>query len=139
MELIYPSLRRVTKNQQEPGIMVRSVVPRQLADKLREMATRESRTQRNDCTVAGKGCRERVTLRRFLGSFIPNTASAAYRAISLCADNTDQKASAEISRNYRGPMRAAFSSRHRVRRALPGLRAFTVATQRFVYAGNAIK
>lgn len=33
-----------TRNQLEPGIVVRSVVQRELADKLREMAARENRT-----------------------------------------------------------------------------------------------
>jgi CopG-like RHH_1 or ribbon-helix-helix domain, RHH_5 len=42
--LIHPSLRRATKYQREPGIVVRSVVPRELADKLRERAARENRT-----------------------------------------------------------------------------------------------
>jgi hypothetical protein len=39
MTLIHPSLKRATKHQREPGIAVRSVVARELADKLRMMAT----------------------------------------------------------------------------------------------------
>jgi len=44
MTLIHPPSRRATKTQREPGIVVRAVVPRELADKLREMASRENRT-----------------------------------------------------------------------------------------------
>ena len=45
MTLVYPSFVRAIKNQRDdPGIVVRSVVQRELADKLREMAARENRT-----------------------------------------------------------------------------------------------
>jgi len=44
MTLIYPSFGRALKNKREGGIVVRSVVPREVADKLREMATRENRS-----------------------------------------------------------------------------------------------
>jgi len=44
MTLIHPSLKRATKKQQEPGIGVRSVLPREIADKLRMMATEENCT-----------------------------------------------------------------------------------------------
>jgi len=44
MTLIYPSFGRATKNKREDGVAVRSVVSRELADKLRRIATEENRT-----------------------------------------------------------------------------------------------
>jgi hypothetical protein len=44
MTLIYPSFGRATKNKRERGVEVRSVVSRELADKLRRKATEENRT-----------------------------------------------------------------------------------------------
>ena len=44
MTLVYSSFRRATKKQQEPGIGVRAVLPREIADKLRMMATEENCT-----------------------------------------------------------------------------------------------
>jgi hypothetical protein len=44
MTLIDPSFGRATKNQREPGIAVRTVVSRELADTLRVMATDEHLT-----------------------------------------------------------------------------------------------
>jgi hypothetical protein len=44
MTLIYPSFGRATKNKRENGVAVRSVVSRELADKLRRIATEENRT-----------------------------------------------------------------------------------------------
>ena len=44
MTLTYPSLGRATKNKREDGVAVRSIVSREVADKLRRMATDENRT-----------------------------------------------------------------------------------------------
>ena len=44
MTLVCPSFGRATKNKREDGVAVRSVVPRELADKLRRIATEENRT-----------------------------------------------------------------------------------------------
>jgi hypothetical protein len=44
MTLIYPSYGRATKNKREDGVAIRSVVSRELADKLRRIAAEENRT-----------------------------------------------------------------------------------------------
>jgi hypothetical protein len=44
MTLTYPSLGRAPKNKREDGVAVRSIVSREVADKLRRMATDENRT-----------------------------------------------------------------------------------------------
>jgi hypothetical protein len=47
MTLVDPSFRRATKKKPEVGVVVRSVVSRETADRLREMAT-EDRLTLND-------------------------------------------------------------------------------------------
>jgi hypothetical protein len=44
MTIIYPSFGRATKIKREGGVAVRSVVSREVADKLRRIATDENRT-----------------------------------------------------------------------------------------------
>jgi hypothetical protein len=44
MTLIDPSFGRATKNKREDGVAVRSVVSRELADKLRRIAAEENHT-----------------------------------------------------------------------------------------------
>jgi hypothetical protein len=44
MTIIYPSFGRATKIKREGGVAVRSVVSREVADKLRRTATDENRT-----------------------------------------------------------------------------------------------
>jgi hypothetical protein len=44
MTLIYPSYGRATKNKREDCVAIRSVVSRELADKLRRIAGEENRT-----------------------------------------------------------------------------------------------
>jgi hypothetical protein len=44
MTLNYPPFKRATKNKPESGVVVRCVVSRELADKLRRKATEENST-----------------------------------------------------------------------------------------------